>query len=97
MKPKLKPLGNRVMVEPIEEQEVTPSGIVIPETAKEEPNEGVVVALGTGKLDEQGKIIPFEVKSGDKVLLSKYGGTDVELGDKRYKILDADEILAVVE
>lgn len=97
MKPKLKPLGNRVMVEPIEEQEVTPSGIVIPETAKEKPNEGVVVALGTGKLDEQGKKIPFEVKTGDKVLLSKYGGTDVELGDKRYKILDADEILAVVE
>jgi len=97
MKAKVKPLAGRVLVEPAEEKETVNGGIIIPETAKEKPSEGRVVALGTGKRDEKGNKIPFEVKPGDRVLLSKYGGTELELNDKKYKVLDVDDILAVVE
>jgi chaperonin GroES len=93
----LKPLGDRVLVEPVEEKEVKKGGIIIPDTAKEKPTEGLVVALGTGKTDENGKKLPFEVKKGDRVLISKYGGTEVKLNGKEYKILNSDDILAVVE
>jgi chaperonin GroES len=93
----LKPLGDRVLVEPVEEKEVKKGGIIIPDSAKEKPTEGIVRALGTGKTDEQGKKIPFEVKVGDRVLVSKYGGTEVKLHDKDYKILNSDDILAVIE
>jgi len=93
----LKPLGDRVLVEPVEEKEVKKGGIIIPDSAKEKPTEGIVVALGTGKTDDQGKKVPFEVKKGDRVLVSKYGGTEVKLNDKEYKILNADDILAVIE
>ena len=93
----LKPLGDRVLVEPVEEKEVKKGGIIIPDTAKEKPTEGLIVALGTGKTDDNGKKVPFEVKKGDRVLISKYGGTEVKLNGKEYKILNSDDILAVVE
>ena len=93
----LKPLGDRVLVEPVEEKEVNKGGIIIPDSAKEKPTEGLIVALGTGKTDEDGKKIAFEVKKGDRVLVSKYGGTEVKLNGKEYKILNSDDILAVIE
>ena len=93
----IKPLGDRVLVEPIEEKEVKKGGIIIPDSAKEKPQEGKVVALGTGKTDDNGKKIPFEVKVGDRVLVSKYGGSEVKLNDKEYKLLSSDDILAVIE
>ena len=93
----LKPLGDRVLVEPVEEKETKKGGIIIPDTAKEKPQEGKVVALGTGKVNEDGKKVPFEVKKGDRVLISKYGGTEIKLDGKEYKILNSDDILAMVE
>ena len=93
----LKPLGDRVLVEPVEEKEVKKGGIIIPDTAKEKPTEGMIVALGTGKTDDNGKKVPFEVKKGDRVLISKYGGTEIKLNGKEYKILNSDDILAMVE
>jgi len=93
----LKPLGDRVLVEPAEEKEAKKGGIIIPETAKEKPTEGLVRALGTGKTDDNGKKIPFEVKVGDRVLVSKYGGTEIKLDGKEYKILNSDDILGVIE
>jgi len=92
----IKPLGDRVLVEPIEEKEVKKGGIIIPDSAKEKPQEGKVVALGTGKTDDNGKKVPFEVKVGDRVLVSKYGGTEVKLHDKEYKLLSSDDILAII-
>jgi len=93
---KVKPLGDRVLVEPVEEKEVKKGGIIIPDSAKEKPQEGKVVALGTGKTDDNGKKVPFEVKVGDRVLVSKYGGTEVKLHDKDYKLLSSDDILAII-
>lgn len=93
----LKPLGDRVLVEPLEEKEIRKGGIIIPDTAKEKPTEAKVVALGTGKTDDNGKKIPFEVKAGDRILMSKYGGTDIKLDGKEYKILNTDDILGVID
>jgi chaperonin GroES len=93
----IKPLGDRVLVEPIEEKEVKKGGIIIPDTAKEKPQEGKVVALGTGKTDDDGKKLPFEVKVGDRVLVSKYGGTEVKINDKEYKLLSSDDLLAIID
>jgi len=93
----VKPLGDRVLVEAVEEKETKKGGIIIPDSAKEKPMESVIVALGTGKLDENGKKVPFDVKKGDRVLVSKYGGTEIKLDGKEYKILNADDILAVLE
>jgi chaperonin GroES len=93
----VKPLGDRILVEPIEEKETKKGGIIIPDSAKEKPTESLVVALGTGKTDDNGKKVPFEVKKGDRVLVSKYGGTEIKLDGKEYKILNADDILAVIE
>ena len=93
----LKPLGDRVLVEPVEEKEVKKGGIIIPDTAKEKPQEGVIVALGTGKTNDDGKKVPFEVKKGDRVLVSKYGGTEIKFNGKEYKIMNSDDILAVIE
>jgi len=93
---KLKPLGDRVLVEPVEEKEVKKGGIIIPDSAREKPTEGIVRALGTGKTDDSGKKVAFEVKVNDRVLISKYGGTEVKLDDKEYKILNSDDILAIV-
>ena len=97
MKLKIKPLGDRVLVEPLEDREVVKGGIVIPDSAKEKPQEAKVVAVGAGKKDEDGKVIPIdEVKVGDIVLTSKYGGTEVKVDDKEYKILNLSDILAIV-
>ncbi len=95
-KVKIQPLGDRVLVEAIEAAEQVKGGIFIPDSAKEKPQEAKVVALGTGKRDENGKLIPFDVKVGDVVLTSKYGGTEVKFDDKEYKILNSSDILAVV-
>lgn len=96
-KPKIQPLGDRVLVEATNDSaEQIKGGIVIPDTAKEKPQEAKVIALGTGKLDEKGNKIPFDVKVGDKVLTSKYGGTEIKLDGKEYKILSAGDILAVI-
>ncbi len=95
-KVKIQPLGDRVLVESLEESEQVKGGIVIPDSAKEKPQEAKVVALGTGKTDDDGKKIPFDVKVGDIVLTSKYGGTDVKYDDKEYKILSSSDILAIV-
>lgn len=92
----IQPLGDRVLVEAVEEQEQVKGGIIIPDSAKEKPQEAKVVALGTGKKDDDGKLIPFEVKVGDLVLTSKYGGTDVKIDGKEYKILNQSDILAIV-
>ena len=92
----VKPLGDRVLVEPVEEKEVKKGGIIIPDSAKEKPTEGVIRALGTGKKDEDGKVQPFEVKIGDRVLISKYGGTPIKVDGKEYKLLNADDILAII-
>jgi len=94
---KLKPLGDRVLVEPVEDKEVKKGGIIIPDTAKEKPTEGIVRALGTGKTDDDGKKVPFEVKVGDRVLVSKYGGTEIKLDNKDYKLLNSDDLLGVIE
>jgi len=92
----LKPLGDRVLVEPVEEKEVKKGGIIIPDTAKEKPTEGLIIALGTGKTDDNGKKVPFEVKKGDRVLISKYGGTEVKLDEKKYTLVREDDILGVI-
>ena len=93
----VKPLGDRVLVEPVEEKEVKKGGIVIPDSAKEKPTEAVVRAVGTGKTDDNGKKVPIEVKVGDRILISKYGGTEIKLDNKEYKILNSDDILAVFD
>jgi chaperonin GroES len=93
---KIQPLGDRVLVEPIKEEEAKKGGIIIPDTAKEKPTNGKVIAIGTGKLDDNGKKIPFNVKVGDKVLMPKYGGTEVKINDKDYQIVREEDILGVV-
>ncbi len=92
----VRPLGDRVLVKPIEAGEVKKGGIIIPDTAKEKPQEGEVVALGTGKRDEAGKLVEFTVKKGDKVLISKYGGTEIKIGDSGYLIMREDDILGII-
>ena len=99
MSTNVRPVGDRILVEPIEEKEnkSKKGGIIIPDTAKEKPMESMVIALGTGKTDDNGKKVPFEVRKGDRVLVSKYGGTEIKLDGKEYKILNSDDILAVIE
>lgn len=92
----IKPLGDRVLVEPVENKEQMKGGIFLPETAKEKPIEMRVIALGTGGTDDNGKKIPFDVKIGDVVLTSRYGGTEIKYEGKEYKILAANDILAVI-
>jgi len=94
---KIKPLADRVLVEPIEQEEVEKGGIIIPDTAKEKPQEGKVVAVGAGKLDDDGKPLPMNVKKNDRVLLPKYGGTEIKIDDKQYQIVREDDILAIIE
>ena len=95
-KVKIQPLGDRVLVKANEVAEQVKGGILIPDSAKEKPQEATVVALGTGKLDDNGKKIPFDVKVGDIVLTSKYGGTEVKYDDEEYKIVSSSDILAVI-
>lgn len=94
----LRPLGDRVIVEPITPEEKTKGGIILPDTAsKEKPMEGKVVAVGNGARDEKGNLMTMEVKSGDKVIFGKYSGTDVKIDEKEYLILRENDILAVIE
>jgi chaperonin GroES len=93
----LKPLGDRVVVEPIEQEEVTAGGIVLPETAKEKPQQGVVLAAGPGGRDEDGKHVLMDVEVGDKVLYAKYAGTEFKLDGKKLLILRESDLLAIVE
>ncbi len=93
----VKPLGDRILVKAVEEKEVKKGGIIIPDSAKEKPMESVVVALGTGKTDDNGKKVPFEVKVKDRVLVTKYGGTEIKLDGEEYKILNSDDVLAIIE
>ena len=93
----IKPLADRVLVEPIEKEEVTASGIVLPETAKEKPQEGLVVAVGPGRLLDSGERAVMEVKADDKVLYAKYAGTELKRNDKKYLILKESDILAVLK
>ena len=92
----VRPLGDRVLVKPLEAAEVKKGGIIIPDNAKEKPQEGEVVALGTGKRDDNGKLVEFTVKKGDKVLISKYGGTEIKIEDVGYLIMREDDILGVI-
>src|SRR5258708_38465615 len=93
----IKPLGDRLLVEPAEEKETKKGGIIIPDTAKEKPQEGIIVALGTGKTDDNGKKVPFEVKKGDRVLVSKYGGTEIKLDGKEFKIFNSAHLFATLQ
>jgi chaperonin GroES len=92
----LKPLGNRVVVEPIEQEEVTAGGIVLPETAKEKPQKGKVLAVGPGDRDEDGKRIAMDVSEGDTVLFAKYSGTEIKIDGKKLLILRENDLLAIV-
>jgi len=92
----VKPLSDRVLVKPLEEKEVKKGGIIIPDSAKEKPQEGEVVALGTGKFDEHGKKLDFTVKKGDRVLISKYGGTEIKFEGENYLIMREDDILGIL-
>jgi len=94
---KIRPLQDRVIVQRIEEEEKTKGGIIIPDTAKEKPQEGKVVSVGKGKVGEDGKVIPLDVKAGDKILFGKYSGTEVKLSGEEYLIMREDDILGVIE
>jgi chaperonin GroES len=93
----LKPLADRVVVEPLQSEEVTAAGIVLPETAKEKPQKGTVLAVGPGKRDDNGNLVPLDVKVGDVVLYAKYGGTEVKLsGDREVLVLRESDLLAII-
>jgi len=94
---KIRPLADRVLVQPLEEKEVKKGGILIPDSAKEKPQEGKVIAVGPGKLDDDGKKVPMTVKKGDRVLMPKYGGAEIKIDDKTYQIVREDDILGVIE
>ena len=93
---KFKPLGDRVLVEPIKEADVKKGGIIIPDSAKEKPQQGKVIAIGTGKQDKDGKLIAFNVKPGDTVLMPKYGGTEIKLDGKDFQIMREEDILGIL-
>ena len=92
----IKPLEDRIVVRPLEAEQTTASGIVIPDTAKEKPQEGEVLAVGPGRVDDHGKRVPLDIAVGDKVIFSKYGGTEVKYADEELLILSARDVLAVV-
>jgi chaperonin GroES len=93
----LKPLEDRIVVQPLEAEQVTASGLVIPDTAKEKPQEGKVLAVGPGRFDDKGSRVPVDVQVGDVVLYSKYGGTEVKYSGEEYLVLSARDVLAVIE
>ena len=95
-KTSIKPLEDRILVRPEEGEETTASGIVIPDTAKEKPQEGTVLAVGVGKRSDTGELIPMDVKEGDKVIYSKYGGTEIKVDGEELLILSARDVLAIV-
>lgn len=94
---KIRPLNDRILVKRLEEEEKTKGGIIIPDSAKEKPAEGKVVAVGQGKHNDKGDLIPMQLKEGDRILFSKYGGTDVKLDGEDYLIMREDDVLGVVE
>ena len=95
---KVRPLGDRVLVKPLEEvEEKKKGGIIIPDTAKEKPQEGKVIAVGKGKITEQGKILPLDVKVGDRILFGKYSGNEIKIDDKDYLIVREEDILGIIE
>ena len=94
---KVRPLHDRIMVERLEEQEVKRGGIIIPDTAKEKPQEGKVIAVGNGKVGDDGKKIPLDVKAGDKILFGKYSGSEVKIDDKEYLIMREEDVLAILD
>jgi len=94
---KVKPLGDRILVHRLEEDEMKKGGIIIPDTAKEKPMQAKVIEVGSGKRNEDGKLIPCEVKKGDRVLIGKYAGTEVTIDDKEYLILREEDVLATIE
>lgn len=93
----IKPLGDRVVIQVLEKEEKTKSGIVLPDTAKEKPQEGKIVAVGTGKMLDNGQRVALDVKEGDKVIFSKYAGTEIKIDGKEYLILSERDVLAIVE
>ena len=94
---KLKPLQDRILVQRIEEEKTTKGGIIIPDTAKEKPAEGKVIAVGNGKMGEDGKRIALEIKKGDRILFGKYSGTEVKIEGEDYLILREDDVLGIIE
>jgi chaperonin GroES len=94
---KLRPLGDRVVVEPLEQEERTEAGLYIPETAKEKPQKGTILAVGEGRRDDDGKRVPMDVEKGQTILFAKYGGTEIKLDSKKLLILKESDILAIVE
>jgi len=94
---KIRPLHDRILVERLEEKEQVRGGIIIPDTAKEKPQEGKVIAAGNGKVGDDGKKIPLDVKAGDKILFGKYSGSEVKIDDKEYLILREDDVLAILD
>jgi chaperonin GroES len=94
---KVRPLHDRVIVQRLEEEEKTKGGIIIPDTAKEKPIEGKVIAVGAGKINKDGKKVALEMKKGDRVLYAKYGGTEVKIDGEEYLIMKEDDILAIIE
>ena len=94
---KLRPLQDRILVQRVEEETTTRGGIIIPDTAKEKPIEGKVVAVGKGKTGDDGKRIALEIKKGDKILFSKYGGTDIKIEGEEYLIMREDDVLGIIE
>jgi chaperonin GroES len=93
----VRPLHDRILVKRIEEKETIKGGIIIPDTAKEKPQEGEVIAVGNGKKTEDGKVVPLDVKAGDRILFGKYSGTEIKIEDEEYLILREDEVLGVIE
>jgi chaperonin GroES len=96
-KVKIQPLGDRVLVQPVEAKETKRGGIIIPDSAKEKPQEGVVVATGKGKTTEDGKTLPMDVKAGDKILYGKYSGNEIKLDGEDYLIMHQDDILGILK
>jgi chaperonin GroES len=93
----VRPLHDRILIKRIEEKESIKGGIIIPDSAKEKPQEGQVIAVGNGKKTEEGKVVPLDVKAGDRILFGKYSGTEIKLDDQEYLILREDEVLGVLE
>jgi chaperonin GroES len=93
----IRPLHDRIIVERLEEETTTAAGIIIPDTAKEKPQQGKIIAVGKGKVTEDGKVLPMDVKVGDRVLFGKYAGTDIKIEGKEYLMMREDDILGVVE
>jgi chaperonin GroES len=96
-KTKLRPLHDRILVKRVEEEEVRRGGIIIPDTAKEKPQEGKVIAVGAGKVGEDGKKIPLDVKAGDRILFGKYSGSEVKIDDEEYLILREEDVLGILD